>query len=155
MCASSRSGWERLPRAHSILHVVHWQSQHRPAALHNEAPVWSLMRKLHTCPCIETHPSRCDLQAEAARLDAVRKEMHVLKGQQVKQGQELFTLRNAEKEMISEIAGGQAQHKNVAERIRKLDEKVRATHLPIWWGHWKQRRPLGSAADGRSCVGGP
>ena len=52
--------------------------------------------------------------------------MHVLKGQQVKQGQELFTLRNAEKEMISEIAGGQAQHKNVAERIRKLDEKVRA-----------------------------
>ena len=94
------------------------------------------------------------MQAEAARLDAVRKEMHVLKGQQVKQGQELFTLRNAEKEMISEIAGGQAQHKNVAERIRKLDEKVRATSAYLVESLGAER-PLNSPAEGCSCVGAP
>ena len=72
--------------------------------------------------------------------------MHVLKGQQVKQGQELFTLRNAEKEMISEIAGGQAQHKNVAERIRKLDEKVRAMLAHLVRSLEVCRRPLSGAA---------
>lgn len=80
--------------------------------------------------------------------------MHVLKGQQVKQGQELFTLRNAEKEMISEIAGGQAQHKNVAERIRKLDEKVRATSAYLV-GSWEaEGGPLNGAAEGCSRMAG-
>ncbi len=37
----------------------------------------------------------------------------------------LFELRTKERELISEISGGQGQNKNMASRIAQLDEQVR------------------------------
>ncbi len=48
-----------------------------------------------------------------------------LKTAQYKFSQTLFGERSAEKELVSEIAGAQAQNRNLAGKIASLDEKVR------------------------------
>ncbi|KAK9820385.1 hypothetical protein WJX72_009778 [[Myrmecia] bisecta] len=71
-------------------------------------------------------------QREQDRLVAVEKELKGLKTEQFKRGQELFSLRSKEKEMISEIAGGQAQNKNLAEKINGLDDQVVKQHEMLY-----------------------
>jgi hypothetical protein len=65
---------------------------------------------------------RCN---EEARLKAVGKEHEALKKEQYRRSQRLFELRSKERELISEISGGQGQNKNLAARIHALDEQVR------------------------------
>ena len=46
----------------------------------------------------------------------------------------LFELRTKERELISEISGGQGQNKNLASRIAALDEQASAAGKPDrWW----------------------
>ncbi|GFR48534.1 hypothetical protein Agub_g10430 [Astrephomene gubernaculifera] len=63
-------------------------------------------------------------RGEEARLKAVVKEHELLKKEQYKRSQVLFELRTKERELISEISGGQGQNKNLAARIHTLDEQV-------------------------------
>lgn len=58
------------------------------------------------------------------RLKAAIKENDDLKKEQFKRSQRLFELRTKERELISEISGGQGQNKNLAARISQLDEQV-------------------------------
>ena len=64
------------------------------------------------------------LQVEAGRLAAVSKQLKGLKAEQFKKGQQLFGLRNQEREWISEINGSNAQSRNLTHKLRQLDEKV-------------------------------
>lgn len=66
-------------------------------------------------------------RAEETRLKGLLKQQEVLKAEQFKRSQKLFELRSAERELISDISGGQGQNKNLAARISALDEQV--THL--------------------------
>ena len=52
------------------------------------------------------------------------KENEDLKKEQFRRSQQLFALRSAERELISDISGGQGQNKNLAARIATLDEQV-------------------------------
>lgn len=61
---------------------------------------------------------------EAGRLTAVSKQLKGLKAERFKKGQQLFSLRNQEKEWISDINGSTAQSRNLSHKLRKLDEKV-------------------------------
>ena len=61
---------------------------------------------------------------EAGRLAAVSKQLKGLKAEQFKKGQQLFGLRNQEREWISEINGSNAQSRNLTHKLRQLDEKV-------------------------------
>ena len=61
---------------------------------------------------------------EAGRLAAVSKQLKALKAEQFKKGQQLFGLRNQERELTSEINGSNAQNKNLSHKLHKLDEKV-------------------------------
>eukprot|EP00195_Chlamydomonas_chlamydogama_P009299 CAMPEP_0202915398 /NCGR_PEP_ID=MMETSP1392-20130828/65575_1 /ASSEMBLY_ACC=CAM_ASM_000868 /TAXON_ID=225041 /ORGANISM="Chlamydomonas chlamydogama, Strain SAG 11-48b" /LENGTH=937 /DNA_ID=CAMNT_0049607407 /DNA_START=168 /DNA_END=2981 /DNA_ORIENTATION=- len=63
-------------------------------------------------------------KGEEARLKAVIKEGEDLKKEQFRRSQKLFELRQKERELISEISGGQGQNKNLAARIAALDEQV-------------------------------
>ncbi|PNH02795.1 Coiled-coil domain-containing protein 39 [Tetrabaena socialis] len=63
-------------------------------------------------------------KGEEVRLKAVIKEHELLKKEQYKRSQVLFELRSKERELISEISGGQGQNKNLAARIHALDEQV-------------------------------
>lgn len=63
-------------------------------------------------------------QREEERLKALIKEGDNLKKEQVKRSQQLFDLRQKERELISEISGGQSQNKNLASRVATLDEQV-------------------------------
>ncbi|GIL44733.1 hypothetical protein Vafri_2248 [Volvox africanus] len=63
-------------------------------------------------------------KSEEARLKGVLKEHELLKKEQYKRSQVLFELRTKERELISEISGGQGQNKNLAARIHTLDEQV-------------------------------
>ena len=63
-------------------------------------------------------------QAEEVRLKETIKENDALKKQQFKRSQKLFELRTKERELISNISGGQGQNKNLAVRITHLDEQV-------------------------------
>lgn len=61
---------------------------------------------------------------EAGRLAAVSKQLTALKAEQFKKGQQLFGLRNQERELTSEINGSNAQNRNLSHKLHKLDEKV-------------------------------
>eukprot|EP00899_Mesostigma_viride_P026492 jgi/Mesvir1/7027/Mv09154-RA.2 len=61
---------------------------------------------------------------EEAALAAATKEVAEFKDQIFKNGQELFDLRNKEKDLIAEIAGGQSQKRNLNQRISTLDGEV-------------------------------
>ncbi|MEW5311178.1 MAG: hypothetical protein WDW38_002914 [Sanguina aurantia] len=63
-------------------------------------------------------------RAEETRLKGLLKQQEVLKAEQFKRSQRLFELRSAERELISDISGGQGQNKNLAARISALDEQV-------------------------------
>ncbi|KAG2493473.1 hypothetical protein HYH03_008290 [Edaphochlamys debaryana] len=63
-------------------------------------------------------------KGEEGRLRAVIKEHELLKKEQYRRSQVLFDLRQKERELISEISGGQGQNKNLASRIHALDEQV-------------------------------
>lgn len=63
-------------------------------------------------------------RAEETRLKGLLKQQEVLKAEQFKRSQKLFELRSAERELISDISGGQGQNKNLAARISALDEQV-------------------------------
>ncbi|KAG2422661.1 hypothetical protein HXX76_015898 [Chlamydomonas incerta] len=63
-------------------------------------------------------------RGEEARLKAILKEHELLKKEQYRRSQVLFDLRQKERELISEISGGQGQNKNLAARIHALDEQV-------------------------------
>lgn len=65
----------------------------------------------------------CD-QGEEMRLKAAIKENDDLKKEQFKRSQRLFELRTKERELISEISGGQGQNKNLAARISQMDEQL-------------------------------
>ena len=52
------------------------------------------------------------------------KENEAFKKEQFKRSQKLFELRSHERELISNISGGQGQNKNLAVRITHLDEQV-------------------------------
>lgn len=60
---------------------------------------------------------------EEANLKVLQKEHEQLKKEQFKAGQGLHALRNREKELISEIAGGQSQSRNLTARLKALDEQ--------------------------------
>lgn len=53
------------------------------------------------------------------------KQLTGLKAEQFKKGQQLFSLRNREREWISDINGSNAQSRNLTQKLHKLDEKVR------------------------------
>lgn len=61
---------------------------------------------------------------EEASLKALQLEHDQLKKEQFKAGQNLHTLRQKEKELISEIAGAQGQSKNLTARLKALDEQL-------------------------------
>eukprot|EP00878_Enallax_costatus_P027581 GHUV01029712.1.p1 GENE.GHUV01029712.1~~GHUV01029712.1.p1 ORF type:complete len:477 (+),score=186.93 GHUV01029712.1:553-1983(+) len=61
---------------------------------------------------------------EEANLKALQLEHEQLKKEQFKAGQALHALRQKEKELISEIAGGQGQSKNLSARLKALDEQL-------------------------------
>jgi len=63
-------------------------------------------------------------KADEAHLKSVIKEAEDLKKEQFKRSQRLFELRTKERDMISEISGGQGQNKNLSSRISSLDEQV-------------------------------
>ncbi|GBF94678.1 flagella associated protein [Raphidocelis subcapitata] len=62
-------------------------------------------------------------RAEDARLKGLQKEVEGLKKDQFRAGQALFALRQRERELISEISGGQGQNRNLAARLLQLDEQ--------------------------------
>ena len=55
---------------------------------------------------------------EVERLERGVKEVRELKEMMFKHNQELFALRTAERNIIAEIAGGQAQNKNLGVKVR-------------------------------------
>ena len=55
---------------------------------------------------------------------AVSKQLKALKAEQFKKGQQLFGMRNQERELTSEINGSNAQNRNLSHKLHKLDEKV-------------------------------
>ena len=61
---------------------------------------------------------------EAGRLAAVSKQLKALKAEQLKKGQQLFSLRGEEKEQANHINGAKAQARNLAHKLHKLDENV-------------------------------
>jgi chromosome segregation ATPase len=61
---------------------------------------------------------------EEVALRAANKLNEQLKKEQFRRSQALFELRTKERELISEISGGQGQNKNLAARISQLDEQV-------------------------------
>ncbi|GAX79427.1 hypothetical protein CEUSTIGMA_g6868.t1 [Chlamydomonas eustigma] len=63
-------------------------------------------------------------KAEELRLKMTLKDNEGLKKEQFKRSQRLFELRTRERELISDISGGQGQNKNLAVRITQLDEQV-------------------------------
>ncbi|KAI8473820.1 MAG: hypothetical protein J3K34DRAFT_166010 [Monoraphidium minutum] len=63
-------------------------------------------------------------RAEEARLKALQREVEALKKDQFRAGQALFALRQRERELISEISGGQGQNRNLASRLLQLDEQA-------------------------------
>jgi chromosome segregation ATPase len=62
--------------------------------------------------------------AEEARLKAVKKEVEELKDKQLKASKELHGLRVQEKELVGEIGGAQVQSRNMAAKIRQLDQEL-------------------------------
>ena len=62
--------------------------------------------------------------AEEKRLAAQIKAVADMKKVMFKESQRLFELRNQERDLIAEIAGGQAQNKNLAGNISKNDSQV-------------------------------
>eukprot|EP00798_Chlamydomonas_sp_ICE-L_P017612 gene17612-23945_t len=62
--------------------------------------------------------------AEEAALKQAQQETDQHKKEQFKRSQKLFALRETERDLISEISGGQGQNKNLASRISTLDEQV-------------------------------
>jgi ABC-type Fe3+/spermidine/putrescine transport system ATPase subunit len=69
------------------------------------------------------------VKAEELRLKMTLKDNEGLKKEQFKRSQRLFELRTRERELISDISGGQGQNKNLAVRITQLDEQVRHFRL--------------------------
>lgn len=61
---------------------------------------------------------------EVGRLAAVSKQLKALKAEQLKKGQQLFSLRGEEKEQANHINGAKAQARNLAHKLHKLDENV-------------------------------
>eukprot|EP00879_Flechtneria_rotunda_P003815 GHRR01004055.1.p1 GENE.GHRR01004055.1~~GHRR01004055.1.p1 ORF type:complete len:980 (+),score=386.14 GHRR01004055.1:396-3335(+) len=61
---------------------------------------------------------------EEQRLKGLQKDQDQLKKEQFKANQTLHLLRTREKELISELAGGQSQSKNLAARLKVLDEQL-------------------------------
>lgn len=61
---------------------------------------------------------------EAGRLAAVSEQLKGLKAEQFKKAQQLFGLRNQEREWVSEINGSNAQSRNLSHKLHQLDEKV-------------------------------
>lgn len=68
------------------------------------------------------------IQVEAGRLAVLSKQLTALKAEQFKKGQQLFGLRNQERELTSAINGGNAQNRNLSHKLHKLDEKVQRYH---------------------------
>lgn len=63
-------------------------------------------------------------RSEEVRLKGLQKEHEEMRKEHLKQTQALFQLRRKEQDLISEIAGGQGQNKNLAARIVALDAQV-------------------------------
>ncbi len=63
-------------------------------------------------------------QAEEQKLADLEKQIKSLKTEQFKKGQVLFGLRELEKELSSELAGGQAQSRNLDSKINQLGDEV-------------------------------
>ena len=63
-------------------------------------------------------------QAEEQKLASLEKQIKLLKSEQFKKGQVLFGLREQEKELSSELAGGQAQSKNLGSKVNQLSDEV-------------------------------
>ena len=63
-------------------------------------------------------------QAEEQKLADLEKQIKTLKTEQFKKGQVLFGLRELEKELSSELAGGQAQSRNLDSKINQLGDEV-------------------------------
>ena len=61
---------------------------------------------------------------EEGNLKALQLDHEQSKKEQFKASQNLHTQRQKEKELISEIAGGQGQSKNLAARLKALDEQL-------------------------------
>lgn len=55
----------------------------------------------------------------------MEKSLRTLEKLQFEKGQQLFKERKREKDLISEISGGQAQSRNMVNNIQQLDEQVR------------------------------
>lgn len=68
--------------------------------------------------------------AEEKRLAAQVKAVADMKKAMFKKNQDLFSLRNTERDLIAEIAGGQAQNKNLISNISKLDSQVSSADGP-------------------------
>eukprot|EP00892_Ulva_mutabilis_P002355 jgi/Ulvmu1/1211/UM109_0009.1 len=61
---------------------------------------------------------------EDKRIVEVEKSLRALEKLQFEKGQELFKERKREKDLISEISGGQAQSRNLVNKIQQLDDQV-------------------------------
>jgi len=62
--------------------------------------------------------------AEEQKLKDVKKQGVALKDEMFKAGQQLFTLRTKERDLIAEIAGGQSQNKNMTSKVSQLDAYI-------------------------------
>jgi hypothetical protein len=79
------------------------------------------------------------------RLERGVKEVRDLKELMFKHNQELFALRTAERNIIAEIAGGQAQNKNLGVKVRVFGVKTCVRHAPSQSAQMKQ--PAAPARD--------
>lgn len=78
----------------------------------------------HCCRPLQVSQLEAIRKREEANLKALQLEHEALKKEQFKAGQGLHQLRSREKELISEIAGGQSQSKNLSARLKALDEQL-------------------------------
>ena len=62
--------------------------------------------------------------AEEQKLKDVKKQGVALKDEMFKAGQQLFTLRTKERDLIAEIAGGQSQNKNMTSKVSQIDAYI-------------------------------
>lgn len=72
----------------------------------------------------------CVEQAEEQKLASLERQMKLLKTEQFKKGQVLFGLREQEKELSSELSGGQAQSKNLGSKLNQLGDEVGLSLIP-------------------------
>ncbi|KAJ3085209.1 Coiled-coil domain-containing protein 39, partial [Quaeritorhiza haematococci] len=94
------------------------------------------------------------LKQEEFRSKELERELKILREQQFKRNQELFKLKQDEKNLLAEQAGGEAALKNLKSRINKLDQETQKQQALLYTQEFqiqqlerKVRRAQGDRTD--------